>query len=57
MGSAWAALARLLGLEAGELEVVRLVAMNPSHQGWLDGTGSIRMGKGPATTGLRSCRS
>jgi hypothetical protein len=57
MGSAWAALARLLGLEAGELEVVRLVAMNPSHQGWLDGTGSIPMGKGPTATGLRSCRS
>jgi hypothetical protein len=50
MGSAWAALTRLVvllaGELAGELEVLRLVAMNPSHQRWPDGTGSIPMGKG-----------
>jgi hypothetical protein len=57
MGSAWAALLRLLLLDAEALELERLVAMDPSHQRWPDGTGSIRMGKGRGATGLRSSRS
>jgi hypothetical protein len=51
MGSAWAALVRLLVLDAEALVLVRLVAMDPSHQRWPDGTGSIRMGKGRGQQG------
>jgi hypothetical protein len=51
MGSAWAALVRLLLLDAEALVLVRLVAMDPSHQRWPDGTGSIRMGKGRGQQG------